>query len=201
METSTGITASSQDIRHDGTAENGARESIDRSFRRTANRSSSNRHGWGKKVVVIAALGLAGALSVTAWSSHLDPSPVPTHTTAPVAHNSPAPAAPTAQPSMPTDPDSSTGRSEDGTARNIANYIVSEPLDAGDGTTATDATCDPATVSDPSDVSTPTSVSCDITYSDGTVWQQTVTITYDEQGNPDDLQTNDGVELSPSANE
>ena len=54
---------------------------------------------------------------------------------------------------------------------------------------------------DPPAVTTPTTASCDITYSDGSVWQQTVTITYDNEGNPISVSTNDGIELTPAANE
>jgi hypothetical protein len=57
------------------------------------------------------------------------------------------------------------------------------PLAGGDGQ-ATSADCDPGSISNPPDVSTPTSVSCATTYSDGSVWQQTVTITVDGQVNP-----------------
>jgi hypothetical protein len=60
---------------------------------------------------------------------------------------------------------------------------------------ATSADCDPATVSNPPDVSAPTSASCDLTYEDGAVRQQTVTITFDSQGNPVTASTNVGIEL------
>jgi hypothetical protein len=49
---------------------------------------------------------------------------------------------------------------------------------------------------EPPDVSTPTTASCDITYSDESVWQQTVTITFDSQGNPVTDSTNVGTEMS-----
>jgi hypothetical protein len=70
---------------------------------------------------------------------------------------------------------------------------------AGSDGQATSANCDPSTVSNPPDVSTPTSASCDITYSDGSVWQQTVTITFRSQGNPVTDSTNAGTELSQPA--
>jgi hypothetical protein len=57
METSTGITAGSQDIPHAGT--------------------TSTRNGWFKRIVAITVLGLAGALSVTACSISPSPSPTP----------------------------------------------------------------------------------------------------------------------------
>lgn len=84
-------------------------------------------------------------------------------------------------------------------AHDIADIAVGNgPLTAlqGGGETATSANCDPSTVSNPPDVSTPTSASCDITYSDGSVWQQTVTITFDNQGDPVADSTNAGTELS-----
>jgi hypothetical protein len=71
-------------------------------------------------------------------------------------------------------------------------------LEGSDGQ-ATSASCDPSTVSNPPDVSTPTSGSCEITYSDGSVWQQTVTITFDSQGNLVADSTNVGTELSQPA--
>ena len=62
-----------------------------------------------------------------------------------------------------------------------------------------DATCDPATVSDPPAVTTPTTVSCDITYSDGSTWQQTVTVTYDSDGTPATVSTDPGIELTAAS--
>jgi hypothetical protein len=176
---------------------------------------TSIRYGWAKKAAAIATLGLAGALSLTACSINPTPKPAPTSSASPVATR--APAAPTStsstQPSQPQpaqqapaqpaqpDPDTSSGRSAESVAQQVADYLVSDPFVAGDGTVTTAATCDSATVSDPADVSTPTSVSCDITYSDGSEWQQTVTITYDDQGNPTQVSTNDGIELSPATSE
>jgi hypothetical protein len=199
METSTGITAGSQDIRHAGTDENADRENTSRRFRRTADGGSRTRHGWATKVAAIAALGLAGALSVTACSPNPAPSPVPPHTTAP-ATSSPKPSTSTTQSAAQMNvPGPSINEGE--FAQQVADYVVSEPLEAEDGTTATDASCDPATVSDPSDPSLPASVSCDITYSDGSVWQQTLVITFDSSGNMSDITDNDSIELSPATSE
>lgn len=199
METSTGIADSAQDIRHAGTDENADRENTSRRFRRTADGGSRTWHGWATKVAAIAALGLAGALSVTACSPNPAASPVPSHTAAP-ATSSPKPSTPTTQSAAPIDvPGPSIPQGE--FAQQVADYVVSEPLEAEDGTTATDASCDPATVSDPSDPSLPTSVSCDITYSDGSVWQQTLVITFDSSGNMSDITDNDSIELSPATNE
>jgi hypothetical protein len=174
METSTGITANSQDIHHAGTA------------------GTSIRRRWAKRAAAITVLGLAGVLTVTACGSN----PAPTQVAAAPVYQSQPASTPTTQTPAPTDPSSQQGPSPEHVAQDIADYLVSEPLEVDDGTTATYATCDPDTVSDPPDVSTPTTVSCDITYSDGSVWQQTVTITYDDQGDPDTISTNDGIELS-----
>lgn len=198
METSTGITASSQDIPRAGTVGRALKGSAVTPGRRHVDGSTGTRNGWAKRVAAITLLGLAGALSVTACST--GPSPAPTHVTATVAQPSdPAPAPAAQQPvaTNPSEPDSGAG----GTAQNIADYLVSAPFEAGDGTTATSATCDPATVSDPPAVTTPTTVSCDITYSDGSVWQQTVTVTYDNDGTPATVSTDDGIQVVTAANE
>jgi len=101
-------------------------------------------------------------------------------------------------------PDVQPGASPDQVAKDVAEIAVGNgPLNAlaGGGVTATYADCDPTTVSNPPDASAPTSASCAITYSDGSVWQQTVTITYDGQGNPVAASTNVGIELSQPTNE
>ncbi len=56
-------------------------------------------------------------------------------------------------------------------------------LDNGDGR-ASLAYCDPGTVSGRLRVGTPVSASCGISYSDGSVWRQTVTVTFDSHGGP-----------------
>jgi hypothetical protein len=68
------------------------------------------------------------------------------------------------------------------------------PLEGSDGQ-AISANCDPSTVSNP-DTSTMTA-SCEITYADGSVWQQTVTVTFDSQGNPVAASASVGTEVSP----
>jgi hypothetical protein len=68
-------------------------------------------------------------------------------------------------------------------------------LQGGEGR-ATFAGCEPGTVSNSPAANTPTSVSCDIAYSDGSVWLQTVTIALDSQANPVAASTNMGTELS-----
>ena len=60
---------------------------------------------------------------------------------------------------------------------------------------ATYAGCYPSTVSNPPAASTYTSALCDIAYSDGSVWRQTVTITLDSQDSPASDSTNAGIEL------
>jgi|GEM_PF-2798035 len=72
-------------------------------------------------------------------------------------------------------------------ARDIARIAMGNgglaALDNGDGL-ATLAYCDPATVSGGLHVSSPVSASCGISYSDGSVWRQTVTATFDGHGGP-----------------
>lgn len=55
-------------------------------------------------------------------------------------------------------------------------------LDNGDGRAAM-AYCDPGTVPGRPRAGVPVSVSCGISYSDGSVWRQTVTVTFDRHGN------------------
>jgi hypothetical protein len=171
---------------------------MDTSTRTTSSHSSTGtRHGWAKKAAAVTVLGLAAALSVTACST--SPAPAPVHVAAPVTQQS-QPSALTAHQAAPANPGSQPDANAGETAQNIADYLVSTQFQAGDGTTATDASCDPATVSDPPSVTIPTTVSCDITYSDGSIWQQTVTITYDSAGNPATVSTDNGTELTPGAN-
>jgi hypothetical protein len=68
------------------------------------------------------------------------------------------------------------------------------PLEGGDGQ-AISASCDPSSVSNPD--TSHTTTSCQITYADGSVWQQTVTVTFNSQGNPVAASANAGTELSP----
>jgi hypothetical protein len=138
-----------------------------------------------RTILAIAALGVAGYFGVTAGTG----APAP-----PIAQ-------PAAAPQQPP-PAAQTGPSPQEVARDVADIAAGNgPLPALEGSDgqATSADCDPSTVSNPPDVSTPTSASCDLTYEDGAVRQQTVTITFDSQGNPVTASTNDGIELSPPA--
>jgi len=83
-------------------------------------------------------------------------------------------------------------------ARDIARIAMGNgglaALDNGDGL-ASLVYCDPATVSGRLHVSTPVSASCGISYSDGSVWRQTVTVSFDGLGRPVADQANLGTEL------
>ena len=124
-----------------------------------------------RKVLAIAALGGAGFCGVAACA-----------TAAPAASLRPSAAA--------------TGNS--GVARDIARIAVGNgglaALDQGDGLAAL-ATCDPGTVSSRPGVSTSMSASCGISYADGSVWRQTVTVTFGSNGNPVGEWTDLGTEV------
>jgi len=126
-----------------------------------------------RKVLAIAALGGAGFFGVAACA-----------TAAPAASLRPSAAV--------------TGNS--GAAREISRIAVGNggltALDNGDGQAAL-ATCDPGTVSGRPGVSTQTSVSCGISYADGSVWRQTVTVTFGREGKPVADWTSLGTELLP----
>ena len=145
----------------------------------------NNKGNQMRKVLVIAALGLAGFAGVAACTTAA-PTPPPTSPQPPPTTTPPAPPPP-------------AGPSPQDVAQAVADIAVGNgaltALQGSDGQ-ATTGSCDPSTVSNPPDVSTPTSASCEITYSDGSVWQQTVTITFDSQGNPVADSTNVGTELS-----
>ena len=72
-------------------------------------------------------------------------------------------------------------------ARDIARIAAGNgglaALDNGDGQ-ATMAYCDPGTVPGRPRAGTAASASCGISYSDGSVWRQTVTVTFDSHGSP-----------------
>ena len=125
-----------------------------------------------RKVLAIAAVGGAGFFGVAACA-----------TAAPAASLRPSAAA--------------TGNS--GVARDIARIAVGNgglaALDQGAGLAAL-ATCDPGTVSG-RPVSTSTSASCGISYADGSVWRQTVTVTFGSKGNPVTDWTDLGTEVLP----
>jgi hypothetical protein len=152
-------------------------------------------------IVAVTALGLAGFLGVAACSA----APATTSATdQPPPASSPA-AAPASSPasSPAAAPATLTGTSPQQVAQWVADIAVGNgPLTAlnwADGQ-ATYANCDPSTVSNPPGASTPISALCDITYSDGSAWLQTVTITLDSQANPVADSTNVGTELPQPAN-
>jgi hypothetical protein len=135
------------------------------------------RHVRMRKVLAIAALGGAGFCAVAACAP------------AGQAHSQPRP--PSAAP---------TGSS--GVARDIARIAVGNgglaALDNGDGRAAM-AYCDPGTVSSRLGVGTPVSASCGISYSDGSVWRQIVTVTFDRLGGPAADRASLGAELMSPA--
>jgi hypothetical protein len=126
------------------------------------------------KVLAIAALGVAGFCGVAACGAAGQASS---------QLRLPPAAAPTDSTSM---------------ARDIARIAVGNGglavLDNGDGL-ASLAHCDPSTVSGRPRVGTPVSASCGISYSDGSVWRQTVTVTFDSHGSAVSDWTNLGTEL------
>ena len=125
------------------------------------------------KVLVIAALGVAGICGVAACGTAAQASSQPR----------PPSVAPMDSASM---------------ARDIARIAVGNgglaALDNGDGL-ATMAYCDPAAVPGRLHVSDPVSASCGISYSDGSVWLQTVTVSFDGHGRPVADRANLGTEL------
>jgi hypothetical protein len=133
-----------------------------------------------RNIPAIAALGLAGFLGVAACTAAVP------------AMHAPRPATPVLSPLGATD--------NDGAARNIGRIVVGNAgltaLDAGVAQ-ATLATCNPSTVSNRPDVGTAMSASCGISYSDGSVWRQKVTVTFDRHGNPVADWTDVGTELLP----
>jgi hypothetical protein len=146
-----------------------------------------------RKILPIVALGVAGFVGVAACTTAA-PASAPADSQSPPATTQAGPSPQQAGPSP-----QQAGPSPQQVAQDVADIAggngVLTPLEGGDGQ-ASSANCDPSTVSNPPDISTPTSASCDITYSDGSIWQQTVTITFDSQGNPVTDSTNEGIELS-----
>lgn len=128
-----------------------------------------------RKVLAIAALGVAGSCGVAACGSAVQASGQPR----------PLAAAATDSTSL---------------ARDIAKIAIgNDRLDAlynGEGR-ATLAHCDPDTVSGRPGAGSPVSASCGVKYSNGAVWQQTVTVTFDSHGRPVADGTNLGTELLP----
>ena len=128
-----------------------------------------------RKVLAIAALGVAGFCGVAACAT-------------------------TGQAGSQPRPPSAAAADSTGVARDIARIAVGNgglaALGNGDGQ-ATLAYCDPSTVSGRSPVGTPVSASCGISYSDGSVWRQTVTVPFDSHGSPVADGASLGVELVP----
>ena len=126
-----------------------------------------------RKVLAIAALGVAGFCGVAACAT-------------------------TGQAGSQPRPPSAAAADSTGVARDIARIAVGNgglaALGNGDGQ-ATLAYCDPSTVSGRSPVGTPVSASCGISYSDGSVWRQTVTVAFDGHGRPVADRANLGTEL------
>ena len=133
-----------------------------------------------RKVLAIAALGVAGSLGVAACSNAVVPTLLHSRTAA----------APVRPPAAAAD--------SSGMAREIARIAIGNgglpALDQGGGP-AYLATCDPGTVSGRPAAGTSTSALCGIGYADGSVWQQTITVTFDSQGRPVADGTNLGTEL------
>jgi len=133
-----------------------------------------------RKVLAIAALGVAGSLGAAACANAAVPTLLHSRTSA----------APLRTPAAAAD--------SSGTARDIARIAIGNggltALDQGDGQ-AYLATCDPGTVPNRPAAGTSTSALCGIGYADGSVWQQTVTVTFDSQGKPVADGTNLGTEL------
>ena len=134
-----------------------------------------------RKVLAVAALGVAGVCGVAACAS------------AGQGSSQPGPPASLRSPSAaPAD--------RSGMARDIARITAGNgglaALDNGDGS-ATMAYCDPGTVSGRPRAGAPASASCGISYSDGSVWRQTVTVTFDSHGSPVADGASLGVELLP----
>jgi len=140
----------------------------------------SQKENQVRKVLAIAALGVAGSLGVAACSTAAVPELLQSR--------------PSAAPLRPPAAAADSG----GTAQEIARIAIGNggltALDQGDGQ-AYLATCDPGTVSNRSSAGPSTSALCGIGYADGSVWQQTVTVTFDSQGKPVADGTNLGTEL------
>jgi hypothetical protein len=133
-----------------------------------------------RKVLAIAALGVAGSMGVAACSTAAVPELLQSR--------------PSATPLRPP------AAAADGSdiAQEIARIAIGSggltALDQGDGQ-AYLATCDPGTVPSRAAAGTSTSALCGIGYADGSVWQQRVTVTFDSQGKPVADGTNLGTEL------
>jgi hypothetical protein len=133
-----------------------------------------------RKVLAIAALGMAGFGGVAACASTVPAGDQP---------RSPASALSRAVPTT-----------HEGAARTIARMAAGNgelaALNNGGGR-AVMATCDPGTVSNRPRAGAAMSASCGIHYSDGSVWRQTVTVTFDGHGIPVADEVNLGTEVLP----
>jgi hypothetical protein len=133
-----------------------------------------------RKVLAIAAVGLAGSLGVAACSGAAVPELLHSGTSA-----------------APLRPPAAAADNSD-MAQEIARIAIGNggltALDQGDGQ-AYLATCDLGTVSNRPAAGTTTSALCGISYADGSVWQQTVTVTFNSHGKPVADGTNLGTEV------
>ena len=124
-----------------------------------------------RNTLAVAALVLAGLLSVAACGAGVPATSRPLPSAAPANNTS--------------------------VAREIANTVAGRggltALDNGVARAAS-AYCDPGAVSHAPNAST-TSASCGINYSDGSVWKQKVTVTFDSHGNPVADSANLGTEV------
>lgn len=134
-----------------------------------------------RKIVPIAALGFAGFFGVAACAAAVPAIPL-------------APPPPTRLLPVP----STAPTDNNDVALYIARIAVGKAglnaLSDGDGL-ATMVVCDPGTVSTPPRARSSTSASCGINYADGSVWKQTVTVTFDSHGTPASDSTNLGTEV------
>jgi hypothetical protein len=123
--------------------------------------------------------------------------PVPSGAQAPPTAGHLAPVAPT-EPEAPTSALSSPVADPTQIAQRVADIAAGKdqlgPLEGSDGQ-AISANCDPSTASNPD--TSHANASCQITYADGSVWQQTVTVTFDSQGNPVAASADAGTIVSP----
>jgi hypothetical protein len=122
-----------------------------------------------RKALAIVALCSAGFLGVAACTAVI-----------PAVRQSPWPTKLLPQPTAAAADKSSMARD---IARIAAGKGGLAALAGRDGQ-ATAVICDPSTVSNPSDVGIPRSASCEIRYSDGSIWNQRVTVTFDRHGRP-----------------
>jgi len=132
-----------------------------------------------RKVLAVAALGVAASCCVAACAAAGPPSSQPSSAASLLT--------PLAAPA-----------GNDAVARDIARIAAGNgglpALDNGDAQAAT-AYCDASTVSGPPHAGTSVSASCGVNYSDGSVWRQTVTVTFDGRGIPVADRANLGTEI------